>query len=74
MGFRDVTYYVYHGGDVLGVRTNCPPMFWHDKNGAVGKFLDACPIGMEIGFEIVDGVPVEKARESLTRYKNPSEK
>lgn len=65
MGFKDVEWYVYKFTKGEGVRTNCPPEMW---KGKVGKFLDTCPAGMEIGFNIENGVPVEKARASLSRY------
>lgn len=58
-------FYVYRLGK-LGIRTNVPPARW---KGKVDAFLNACPEGYEIYFNIKRGKPVEVSRNLLEKEK-----
>lgn len=62
MGFSEAEFYVFNAGEPLGIRTNCGPSLWE---GEVGDFIDACPEGWQIGFDIIERKPKEVARATL---------
>jgi len=49
MGFIEASYYVYNMGSPLGIRTNLLP---DGLPSTVGRFLDSCPVGVQIGFDL----------------------
>ena len=63
MGIKGARWYVYRVG-FLGLRTNVPPEMW---TGEVDEFLESCPEGWQIGFDIKDGKIVESGRSELNK-------
>lgn len=56
-------WYVYRANGDL--RTNVPPDMWELWEGRIGRYIDRCPEGWYIAFNLVSGEPVEVVRRKM---------